>query len=51
MGATILDIVRVLERLAPLETAMPWDNVGLMIGSTCSPVTKVLLAVDVNFCA
>jgi dinuclear metal center YbgI/SA1388 family protein len=39
-------IVEALKRIAPVDGAQPWDNVGLIVGDPWCEVTKVLLAVD-----
>lgn len=41
-------IISLLERLAPLEYAADWDNVGLLIGSRRWPVTKIMLTIDLT---
>lgn len=40
---TVTDI---LNDIAPLRYAEPWDNVGLLWGDTAQSVTRVLMAVD-----
>lgn len=42
------EVIAALTRLAPLELAESWDNVGLMIGAKSQEVRKVLCALDVN---
>ncbi|AGL00905.1 Nif3-like dinuclear metal center hexameric protein [Desulfoscipio gibsoniae] len=42
------DLVRVMERLAPLELAEEWDNSGWQVGDPDARVHKVLLALDVT---
>ena len=44
--ATVADIMRVLDTLAPGYMKMDWDNVGLLCGSRKQTVTKVLVALD-----
>ncbi len=46
MPATVQDILNIIETLAPASLAEPWDNVGLMIGSSADPVTSILLGLD-----
>jgi dinuclear metal center YbgI/SA1388 family protein len=41
-------LINKLEKLAPPTLAEEWDNVGLMMGSKSTPITKVLCALDVN---
>lgn len=43
---TVNDILQHLESIAPPSLKMDWDNVGLLCGSRCAPVTKVLVALD-----
>ncbi|MGB3593715.1 MAG: Nif3-like dinuclear metal center hexameric protein [Ornithinimicrobium sp.] len=40
------DVVAVLERLYPPQTAQSWDHVGLVTGDPEQPVHRILLAVD-----
>ena len=44
--ATVADILKFIETLAPRDLKMDWDNVGLLCGSKHKPVTKVLVALD-----
>ena len=44
----IYDIVEFCEEFAPSETAASFYNVGLLIGSGCTKVTKALLALDIT---
>lgn len=37
-----------IEKIAPLELAQEWDNVGLLMGSRGDEVDKVLLTVDIT---
>ena len=46
MAATVADIVRVMERLAPPGLAEDWDNVGLQVGRMDWPVNTVWVALD-----
>jgi len=39
-------IVTVLERIAPLDLAEPWDNVGLLVGDPAQEIKRTLLTVD-----
>ncbi|WP_404453468.1 Nif3-like dinuclear metal center hexameric protein [Oceanobacillus kapialis] len=41
------DVFAVLEKLAPKSLAYEWDNVGLQVGSFNSPVTKIMVTLDV----
>jgi len=40
--ATVADICRYMEDLAPLKLAEPWDNVGLLLGRTDQNVRRVM---------
>ena len=41
-------IIEELENWAPAEWAEDWDNVGLLVGDAKSPVSKILVALDVS---
>nr|WP_272947631.1 Nif3-like dinuclear metal center hexameric protein [Ornithinimicrobium murale] len=43
---TLRDVVAVLERMHPLDTAQSWDRVGLVAGDLDQPVSRIHLAVD-----
>ena len=43
---TVVDILKMVETLAPRYMKMDWDNVGLLCGSKKTSVTKVLVALD-----
>ena len=44
--ATVADILKFVETLAPRELKMDWDNVGLNCGRRNKEVTKILVALD-----
>ena len=44
----IEDLERVLDYLAPLALAEPWDNVGLLVGHRSHEVRRVLVALDLT---
>ena len=44
--ATVADILKFVETLAPRELKMDWDNVGLNCGHADRPVKKILVALD-----
>jgi dinuclear metal center YbgI/SA1388 family protein len=46
MSATLADIVKIMESLAPSEFAEEWDNVGLQLGQMDWPVRTVWVALD-----
>lgn len=45
---TIKDILEFFEEFAPVDTAMDFDNCGLLIGSKNKPVSRVLVALDIT---
>lgn len=46
MIATVADIVRAMETIAPVNLAEEWDNVGLQIGEKNWPVRTIWIALD-----
>ena len=46
MTATVADIVKIMEHLAPTDLAEDWDNVGLQFGDRSWPVETVGVALD-----
>ncbi|MBL7211630.1 MAG: Nif3-like dinuclear metal center hexameric protein [Desulfobacteraceae bacterium] len=46
MNPTLKDILALLEELAPLRLAEPWDNPGLQVGSYLQVIRKISLALD-----
>ncbi len=46
MGATVADIVKIMNRFAPTWLAEEWDNVGLQIGDLRWPVRNIWTALD-----
>lgn len=42
----IAELVKIVDNIAPFETAEEWDNVGLLVGDPESEVAGVLLCVD-----
>lgn len=45
---TIKNILDFFESFAPVETAMDFDNVGLLVGNENSAVSRVLVALDIT---
>lgn len=45
---TVKDIYAAIDRLAPFETQLSFDNAGFLMGSGNTQVTKVLVALDVT---
>ena len=48
MSASVAQVLELLNGLAPLELAEPWDNVGLLSGRPDAVVDRVLCALDLN---
>ena len=48
MAVTVTEILRELERFAPPEMKLDFDNVGLLAGFPSAPVTRVLAALDIT---
>ncbi|MEO6020810.1 MAG: Nif3-like dinuclear metal center hexameric protein [Knoellia sp.] len=46
MTLLLRDVIDVLERLYPPQTAQSWDQVGLVTGDLAQPVERILLALD-----
>jgi len=46
MSRTVNDVIQYIDKLAPLETAMDWDNSGLLIGERDKPVQRILVGLD-----
>ena len=46
MTATVHDIIKLMDRLAPRALAEKWDNVGLQVGQLDWPVKRVSIALD-----
>lgn len=48
MTYTVGDLAAFIDRIAPFDTAEPWDNVGLLVGSPEAPLTGILVTLDVT---
>lgn len=48
MGAKLLEILSLFEKIAPSSLSESWDNSGLQIGNSKSEINKVLLCLDVT---
>jgi len=42
------EIVGELDKFAPWETALEWDNVGLLLGRGCQEVAKAVVCLDID---
>ena len=45
---TINEILTFFEAFAPTDSAMDFDNVGLLVGDKNATVTKVLVSLDIT---
>ena len=45
---TVKHVWDIINTIAPFDTAESWDNSGLLIGNFLQPVTRILIALDVN---
>jgi dinuclear metal center YbgI/SA1388 family protein len=51
MSPTLAEVVQLLDRLAPLELAEEWDNVGLLLepsGGAARPIKRVFFCIDLS---
>ena len=48
MSATVNDIVKIMDSIAPRNLAEDWDNAGFLIGRGSSSVKKIMVALDVS---
>jgi GTP cyclohydrolase I len=48
MAVQLSNILEYLEEIAPLNTALGWDNSGLQVGNVHKPIERVLLALDIT---
>jgi dinuclear metal center YbgI/SA1388 family protein len=46
MGATVEQIIKIMDHLVPQRLAEEWDNVGLQIGDPRWPVRRIWVALD-----
>lgn len=46
--ATINEIINYFETFAPIDTAMDFDNAGLLVGDKSTEITKVLVTLDIT---
>lgn len=44
----ISDLVNVMDRMAPLSSAQPWDNVGLLAGDPAASARRIVLCIDLT---
>lgn len=43
---TVSQVAKVMDKIAPLNTQLDWDNSGLLVGDPAAEVTKILVALD-----
>lgn len=48
MQATVQTVYNWINEIAPFETAEGYDNVGVLVGSAHTPVSRILVALDVT---
>lgn len=48
MSATVNDIVKIMDGIAPRQLAEDWDNAGFLIGRGNNSVKKIMVALDVS---
>ncbi len=46
MALFIQDIIDILQKIAPVELAETWDNVGLLVGNPSAEAQSILVALD-----
>ncbi len=46
MASTVVDIIKIMENIAPVYLAEEWDNVGLQVGKMDWPVRHIWIALD-----
>jgi dinuclear metal center YbgI/SA1388 family protein len=46
MTCRVADVIQVIEKLAPVDLASSWDNVGLQVGTRAWPVQTIWVALD-----
>lgn len=49
MTPTVGDFLRLIERIAPMKLAEPWDNPGLQIGDSEQKIHKIFSSLDPTF--
>ena len=46
MAPSVTDIIDLIQIIAPIDRAEPWDNCGLQVGNPDGQVKKVAVALD-----
>ena len=48
MITSISKILKIIDQLAPFDTASSWDNSGLLLGGESKTVDRILIALDIT---
>jgi dinuclear metal center YbgI/SA1388 family protein len=48
MMTSVNKILKIIDQIAPFETADSWDNVGLLVGNENQVVNRILIALDIS---
>ncbi|MHC1696583.1 MAG: Nif3-like dinuclear metal center hexameric protein [Geobacteraceae bacterium] len=46
MNPRVLDIIEIIDTIAPFRLAEEWDNVGLQVGDPVAPVSRIMVSLD-----
>jgi dinuclear metal center YbgI/SA1388 family protein len=46
MKPRVLDIIEIIDTIAPFRLAEEWDNVGLQVGDPSAPVSRIMVSLD-----
>jgi dinuclear metal center YbgI/SA1388 family protein len=46
MKPRVLDIIEIIDIIAPSRLAEEWDNVGLQVGDPAAPVSRIMVSLD-----
>ncbi|MRR53840.1 MAG: Nif3-like dinuclear metal center hexameric protein [Deltaproteobacteria bacterium] len=46
MNPRVLDIIEIIDTIAPFRLAEEWDNVGLQVGDPAAPVSRIMVSLD-----
>jgi len=46
MKPRVLDIIEIIDTIAPFRLAEEWDNVGLQVGDPAAPVSRIMVSLD-----
>ena len=46
MNPRVLDIIEIIDTIAPFRLAEEWDNVGLQVGDPSAPVSRIMVSLD-----